>query len=224
MKRYILLVVSIFIPFFLFAESTLSLGFLGNLGLMSGKSNNIVSSGYNITNLMNVEYNKSLLGIGANLTGKFSGSRGWGGMGMVYSLLPLSYTHDIKVSDNSRLRSSSEKTYTNLDPAFIMGFGGGVLKRSTFNEKLVLAIDLGPEIQFDIIGIDLYNLLIIGVGLFADVNLEYHINRHLFFDFGIDFKVLAGTGFYGYQQANIQVTTDEFMFFVSPNISIGFRF
>jgi hypothetical protein len=166
-----------------------------------------------------------LLGIGFNLTGRFSGSKGRGGMGKIYSGFPLSYTHDVKASAiYSTLQSSSRKTYSSFEPAFIIGSGGGVLKRFTFNEKVVLAIDLGLELQFDIIGIEPYHLFNIGFGIFSDVNLEYHINKHIYFDFGINYEVLAGLGIYGYQQADIQVTTDEFMFFISPGISIGYRF
>jgi hypothetical protein len=203
----------------------LSFGFQGDFGLMHGTSSEVVSNGIDVTKLINAEYDKSLLGIGFNLTGRFSGSSGWGGMGKVYTSFPLTYTHDIEASATySTLQSSSKKTYSNFDPAFLIGFGGGVLKRFTFTEKLGLAIDLGLEIQIDIIGIDLYHLAIIGCGVFSDVNLEYHINRHFYFDFGINFKVLGGLGVYGYQEADMQVTTDEYMFFISPGISIGYQF
>jgi hypothetical protein len=225
MRRYLLLAVGMFIPVLSFAESTLSFGVHGNFGLMLGISNETIINGNYDTNVVNTEYLKSLIGIGFDLTGRFSGSSGWGGMGKMYAAFPLSYTHDINASvPNSTPLSSSRETYSNIGPGFVIGFGGGVLKRFIFSEKLVLAIDLGPEVQIDIIGIDPYHLLIIGAGVFSDLKLEYHINRQLYFDAGINLEVLAGGGTYRYQQANIQVGTGEFMFFISPGISIGYRF
>ncbi|MDR2402690.1 MAG: hypothetical protein LBD78_01530 [Spirochaetaceae bacterium] len=135
MRRYLFLVIGMLIPVLSFAESTLSLGFQGSFGLMSGSSMTATVNGVDVTDLMDVEYNKSLLGIGFNLTGRFSGSKGRGGMGKIYSGFPLSYTHNVKTSATySTLQSSSRKTYSGFEPAFIIGSGGGVLKRFTFDE------------------------------------------------------------------------------------------
>jgi hypothetical protein len=37
-------------------------------------------------------------------------------------------------------------------------------------------------------------MFIINAGMFADANLEYHLNRHFYFDFGMNYEMLLGAG------------------------------
>ena len=204
-------------------EHTISLGFQAPFTLMTGESTKVVSSNVNIADLVDVNYDKFIYSLGANIKGKFTGYSGWGGMFKTYFFFPYRMKNDITVSTRL-LGGSSENEYTDFDPAVIFGTGGGVVKRFYLNEIFCIAMDLGLELQLDVIEVDLYNLLMLNFGIFSGVMFEYHINKHLFMDAGINYDILFGSGIYSYPKSDIKVTTGEIGFAILPSISIGYKF
>ena len=206
-------------------ENTISLGFQAPITFMFGSSNQIISNNIDVTKLYSIEYGKILYSTGANIKGKFSGDGGWGGMFKVNCFFPYLIISDTNVSGPLLFRDASSKIgYTEFDPAFIVGAGGGILKRFYINDMFHISLDLGPEFEFDVVDVDTFRYLIITVGIFSELSFEFHVSKHLFFDIGLNYDLLLGGGVYGYKNASIIVNTGEFGFSVSPSISIGYKF
>ena len=226
MKKYIMILLLLFAGLNLYAdERTLSLGFEAPLfTFLIGNSLAIKYHGYDVTNLISVDYTKISCSLGFNIKGKFVNDDGIGGMFKAYCFFPYYMNSKIKASNSLYSVGASETKYTTFDPAYIIGAGGGFVKRYYPTDKFNISIDVGGELELDVIGVDLYLLAIAGLGLFSEVAFEFYFTNNWFFDIGVNANLLVGFGMYGYQYGNLFVITDEIGGYFSPSISIGLKF
>lgn len=202
-------------------ENTISLGFITPFTFISANSEVIViidEEKY----FMSMDYKKNISSIGLNIIGKFTRDNGWGGMFILEYYSPYLYSEN-RIIQNELGKFSGKVEYNNNDSAFVLGAGGGVIKRFFINDIFHIAIDFGTEDFIGIIENDTLNLFLFYFGLFSGVTFEFHFSKNLFLNVGINYNLLLGLGSYHYIDST-QIETDEFVFNVYPCIGIGYKF
>ena len=223
MKKYLLALFLLLAGLNLYAgEITLSLGFEAPLfTFFTGHS---LTIWYNVSDLITIDYTKIFSSLGFNIKGKFVNDSGIGGMFKAYLFYPYYMNSRITTSDSLYSVDTSETKYTTFEPAFIIGVGGAAVYRFYPSDKFNISIDVGGELEIDFIGVYLYNFLLTGIGAFADIAFEFYFNKNWFLDVGMNTNLLIGLGAYGHQHNDLIVTTVEAGAYVSPSISIGYKF